>query len=436
MHYLIISFSHKNSDISTREKLSFNNEDEKKIFIKNNINHNITELILLSTCNRIEIIATAYDILPATKSLIESIANRSKIDFNELEGRADIYEDSGAIHHLFSVSSSLDSLVIGETQITGQLKDAFRLSFDNGFAKQKLPRAMHYAFKCAATVRNSTDISKNSVSVSSTAVVQAKELLGGSLGGFTAVVIGIGEMSKLLIKSLVQQNCNIILFVRNIEKTKEIDIVKEFNDIIDIKHISQLNWAINRYRLLFSATSSEKPIITDSIIEEVDFNRYWFDIALPRDIEISNNFQNINIYCVDDLKDIVYRNLSLREEQAKIAYSIVGRFSVEFFTWLNSLSIEPFIKEIRLEAENIKKEKIENAIKNGYIPKENVENIDKLISTILNKFLHIPTNNLRKVSKEAESDTIIESMKRVFSKDSSYRSRILENRYKCERYLK
>ena len=436
MHYLIISFSHKNSDISTREKLSFNNEDEKKIFIKNNINHNITELILLSTCNRIEIIATAYDILPATKSLIESIANRSKIDFNELEGRADIYEDSGAIHHLFSVSSSLDSLVIGETQITGQLKDAFRLSFDNGFAKQKLPRAMHYAFKCAATVRNSTDISKNSVSVSSTAVVQAKELLGGSLGGFTAVVIGIGEMSKLLIKSLVQQNCNIILFVRNIEKTKEIDIVKEFNDIIDIKHISQLNWAINRYRLLFSATSSEKPIITDSIIEEVDFNRYWFDIALPRDIEISNNFQNIKIYCVDDLKDIVYRNLSLREEQAKIAYSIVGRFSVEFFTWLNSLSIEPFIKEIRLEAENIKKEKIENAIKNGYIPKENVENIDKLISTILNKFLHIPTNNLRKVSKEAESDTIIESMKRVFSKDSSYRSRILENRYKCERYLK
>jgi glutamyl-tRNA reductase len=436
MHYLIVSFSHKNTTIDIRERLSFGNDSEKISFIKSTIEHSssINEMVILSTCNRVEIIASVNSILDSTKSIIKALHKKSQIDINELDGRADIFEDSGAVHHLFSVSSSLDSMVIGETQITGQLKDAFRLSYENGFAKLKLPRVMHYAFKCAATVRNSTDISKNSVSVSSTAVLKAKELLGGSLGGFTAVVVGSGEMAQLLIKSLLSAKCNVIMLVRDISKGKE--IAKLYSSDIVVKSIDNLESSLNRYRLLFSATSSKNPIITDTLISEVGFDRYWFDIAVPRDIDIENSFNKLNIYSVDDLKDIVHKNISLREEQAKIAYAIVGQFSTEFFSWLNTLSIEPFIKELRVEANRIKNQKIDNSIKKGYIKNSDRENIDKLVDTIFNQFLHTPTNNLRKFSKDAESDLIIESMKRLFdiSLDSNSDTFFNDN-YKCEKDL-
>ena len=221
MHYLTISFTHKNTNIEVREKLAF--DSEKKLlnaYQKIGAIELVNELIILSTCNRVEIITSVKEPLKAIEPIFEIIAEITGVGLEELEGRGETYEDSGAIHHLFSVISSLDSLVIGETQIVGQLKDAFRFSYDKGFASQKIARAMHHAFRCAAKVRNSTDISKNPISVSSVAVAKAKEIYGGNLGGFTALIVGAGEMSRLACEHLAKNGVNLIIFNRDISRAE------------------------------------------------------------------------------------------------------------------------------------------------------------------------------------------------------------------------
>ena len=177
MHYLTISFTHKNTDIKVREKLSFVKGEKRVNFIeKLQEKKCINETIILSTRNRVEIVASASDCEQAIECIFNELSTISNVPQEELQSRADIYEDNGAIHHLFSVAASLDSLVIGETQIVGQLKDAFKFSTDAGYCGQKLSRAMHHMFRCAASVRASTQISQNPISVSSVAVAQAKDL--------------------------------------------------------------------------------------------------------------------------------------------------------------------------------------------------------------------------------------------------------------------
>lgn len=179
MNYLIISFTHKNTDISTREKLAFPNELAKEYFIKEvSKSSEILEIVLLSTCNRVEIICFVKDFADATKVLLNQLSIHSRVDLAHLEDICDKFEGQSAIHHLFMVASSLDSLVVGETQIAGQLKDAFKFSINKSYCLNNLARVIHFSFKCAAAVRNATTIGANSVSVASAAVAKARSICG------------------------------------------------------------------------------------------------------------------------------------------------------------------------------------------------------------------------------------------------------------------
>ena len=146
------------------------------------------------------------------------------------------------------------------------------------------------------------------------------------------------------------------------------------------------------------------------------------------DIDDINGF-DIDIYRVDDLQDIVNKNLALREEQAKIAYSIIGRFSVEFFKWLQTLAIDPIIKALREQAQNSAKEALDKAIKKGYIDKDNEEAVMKILHSSFNKFLHSPTIKLKNISEEPIADSIVEAVKFIFDIDAEYK---MLDSYKCE----
>lgn len=430
MQYAIVSFTHKNTDLATREKLSFGSEALLEEYLKRLLEHkSINEAIILSTCNRVEIIVSSKDPFASTDYIFSLLAQHSGIGKEELEGRADLYEDNGAIHHLFSVASSLDSLVVGESQITGQLKDAFRFSFDKGYCGQKLGRAIHYAFRCAAQVRKETNISENPVSVASAAVAQAKAVLG-ELGGNTAIVVGAGEMSRLACRHLASSGCNIIIVNRNQGSAEK--IASELGGMAQVMPFKDLGDLINRYRLLFSATAASHPIITRDMVEKRGFVRYWFDLAVPRDIEEPED-GTIHLFSVDDLKMIVNTNIALREEQAKKAYGIVGRFTMDFFRWLQTLSVEPLIKEIREQARKASLRELERAIKKGFIPEEMYGSVMKVIHQSFNAFLHQPTVNLRDIAEKPSADTIVEAMKFVF--DVEKEVKLLE-KYKCEHHIK
>ncbi|PSM51670.1 glutamyl-tRNA reductase [Campylobacter blaseri] len=411
MNYLNISFTHKNTDISTREKLSFGNDEKKEEALKlvcSNVS--ISECVLLSTCNRVEVIAFVNDLEVAKNYILKAISILSGVALIELEDRADIYYGSGAIHHLFSVASSLDSLVVGETQIVGQLKNAFLFSLDRNYCDINIKRAVEASFKCAAQVRNKTLISKNPVSVASVAVVKAKEIFG-NLDGMNAVVIGAGDMGELACRHLVASGASLVIVNRSKERAQ--NVMRCLNGNVKYEPYKNLEKCINSHQIIFSATSSPDTVIDDSLIAEQNFDRYFFDIAVPRDIDITES-DKIKVYSVDDLQEIVKVNLAMREEQAQAAYSIVGKSTNDFLKWLKTLATTPIIKALRLKAKETAEFEIEKAIKKGYLKNSDKEEARRLIHQVFKSFLHTPTINLKNIGDDEDADSIVSSIQDIF----------------------
>lgn len=401
MHYLNISFSYKNSDLEIREKLTYPNDKKlEACLVKLNAFEAIDETILISTCNRMEIFSSCSDIVSAKKHIFGMLSNRSGIEISELENRADTYDDSSAIYHIFKVASSLDSMVIGETQIAGQLKDAFRFSHDKGYCDKKIARAVRSAFKCAAKVRNATDISSKPVSVASVAVSKLKLVLD-DLNGKKTLIIGVGEMSEITAKHMISNGADV--YIMNRTKQKAQTLADECG--AKVIEYGQLDSAINEFEIIFTATSSNVPIITNDMIELCNFQRYWFDLAVPRDISCSYAGM-IKLFTVDDLISTVNENKSLRENEARKAHGIVGRSVVEFFEWLDTLNVEPIIKEIYQKAYKVAEIESSRVISKGFIPKEYELEARKMAEQTLKRFLHDMTTKMRESSHEPKTDSI------------------------------
>jgi len=399
--YLVVSFNYKNSDVTTRGKLSVlpNFYDEFKQY---------GEVIIVATCNRIELLAFTELVNPILTKIEQLTGVNTENAF--------IYKGKEAIRHVFKVLSSLDSMVVGETQITGQYKEAFMKAYEEGAVKKNLSRLMHHGFKCAKRVRNETDISANPVSVASIAVRKAKEVLG-DLGGYSAVVIGAGDTSRIVCKHLEKHGVNIILLNRTFENA--IALKEEITGVnVDVHTLDKLDKFINQYRLLFTATSSNKPIIHDGIIESKEFKRYWFDLAIPSDIcELES--ENINLYRVDDLKDISDENMKKRALEIEKAKAIVDEMVEEYLKFIQTSEINPILKELREKAEEISQEVIKNAVKKKYIKAEDEKAVAKIVHTAFKRFLHNPTITLKQNANEPQIDILLSSIKKLFKLDDS-----------------
>ncbi|OYY25999.1 MAG: glutamyl-tRNA reductase [Sulfurovum sp. 35-42-20] len=306
----------------------------------------------------------------------------------------------------------MDSLVIGESQITGQVKEAFTFSYKNGTAGRKLNRVISYAIKCAAQVRNETHISQNPVSISSVAVAQAYKLLGENMIGMTAVVVGAGEMAVLAVKHLLRVGCDVVMLGRDTEKVER--IAQSLGENVKADSLDKLAKYLNRYRLMFTATSSREVIVTKKLIENEALPRLWFDMAIPRDIE-DMELEKLQIFRIDDLRAISHNNHALREEQAVKASEIVQKYTEDFYDWLRALSVEPVIKQMRQHVSAAIEKEMQRAIKKGFIPHEYEDNIRKMAEQMFNRFLHDPTHNLRHSSADNKNANCIEAVKNMFN---------------------
>jgi len=413
MHYLVVSFSYKHCSLESREKIAFKDDEATREFLDLFVGlEMVEEAFVINTCNRIEIVAATRDNFATYHAAIGLLSKRSDADFDVLASGAVRLEDEAAVEHLFSVVSSLDSLVIGEAQITGQVKEAFRLSYANKTAGRELNRVLSYAVKCAAEVRNATLISQNPVSIASVAVAQAIESMGGSLAGMTGMVVGAGEMGRLAAKHLLRAGADVLLLSRNRAHAEA--LADELGENVRVADFDRLRTVINRYRLLFTATSSPEPIITTEMItQQPDLERLWFDMAIPRDIDTIEN-PTIHLYRIDDLQAISQNNHALRQEQALQAGEIVTRYREEFFQWLRALSVEPVIKRLRLQIDAVIDAEIARTIRKGFVPAGHEANMKRMITQVFDKFLHEPTKNLRAISKTGEGAATIDALKEIF----------------------
>ena len=417
MHYQVVSFNYKRCDLEQREALAFKEEEEIREFLRTLVSFEfMLEAFVINTCNRIEIVSASRDNFATFHAILGLLSRRTGVSFHELVQSAMRYEDEAAVEHLFSVVASLDSLVIGEAQITGQVKQGFKLSYENGTAGRELNRVLSYAVKCAAEVRNATNISENPISIASVAVAQAQELMNGTLAGMTGVVVGTGEMGRLAAKHLLRSGADVLLVSRTKEKAEA--LAEELGENVRTGSFEKLRDYLNRYRLLFTATASPEPIITPGMLEEKGIDRLWFDMAIPRDIAEMGEC-NVRLYRIDDLQAISKNNHAMRQEQALRASEIVQRYKEEFFRWLQALSVEPVIKRMRLGVDRVVDEEVERILRKGYLPREYEANLRHAMKQAFDKYLHQPTKELRAISKESEGSNAIEAIKRVFGIDTS-----------------
>ena len=414
-----------------REQLAFASDTEKIEILDQLVAFEfVHEAFIISTCNRVEIVLATRDNFSSYHAILGLMAQKSDLNFYELKTTAVRYDDEEAVRHIFSVVSSLDSLVIGESQITGQVKEAFILSHRNKTAGQKLNRIISYAVKCAAEVRNVTNISQNPISIASVAVAQAHSILKDDMTGMTGVVLGAGEMGVLAAKHLLRAGCDVVMLGRDLEKVTA--VADSLGENVKADTMENLRKYLNRYRLLFSATSAKEPIISREFIDNASVTRLWFDMAIPRDIE-DMSMEKLMLFRIDDLRTISQSNHALREEQAVRATQIVKNYKDEFYTWLRALSVEPVIKEMRVQVSEAIDLEMNRAIKKGFVPAKEEENMRKMAEQMFKRFLHVPTQKLREASSQKESATSIESVKQMFSISTE---EIDLKQYKTEQHTK
>ena len=431
MSYQVVSFNHKNCQLEDREKLAFPLESDKKELLDKLTGFEfIQEAYIVSTCNRVEIVVATKDTFSSYHAILGLMSLRSGLGFYQLREIESRYDERDAILHIFSVVSSLESIVIGESQITGQVKDAYRFSYKNKTAGKELNRVISYAVKCAAEVRNVTNISKHPISIASVAVSQAHKIYGHNISGMTAVIIGAGEMGLIAAKNLLRLDCDILLIGRDKEKVQKIAL--ELGDNVRSDSIENLQKHLNRYRLLFSATSSKEIIVKQHMLENDELDRVWFDMAIPRDID-DMDLKRVKLFRIDDLKTISKENHSLKETEANIAVDVVEKYRDEFFKWLRALSIEPVIKEMRLQAKDAIENELNRAINKKFVPKEYHENMKKMAEQMFNRFLHDATQNLRKCSAKTDSSKRVDAIKDIFEIITNDKN---AKKYKSEHHVK
>lgn len=416
MQYLVLSFSYKKTDLNIREKLSFDDNTKKQFLDFLHAQESLDEAIILCTCNRMEVIMQVYDTPSALQISLDILSQISHIPKNKLEVCMDIFKGYNAIYHIFLVASSLDSLVIGETQISGQLKQAYKYALDNKYCTIKgLGNVIDFAFKCASSVRNQTGISKKPISIASIAVSKAKKL---NLQSQKALVIGLGEMGQIAIKHLLNLGYEVTLLNRNI--TKACNFQQMLGDTrLLVGDFLLLADEINRFELIFSASASPQPIIKKDMIKKTPFKRYFFDLAMPRDIEdIARD--DIKLIVIDDLQDIVDENMECRKENLSLAKEIVKDNVDGFFHYMSVLQVEPIIKTLRQFAKESSIKEINKAIQKGFLPESYKNNVEKILHNVFNIFLHTPTKNLKSISSSAQIDEIERTLKFLFSLSDSY----------------
>lgn len=448
--YAVISFSHKNVGIDLREKLHFVDTENIAFLKKLHDIREVSESMLLSTCNRCEIyvyfcdfsitkdgistpqIDSSKKAISICHDIIEILAKFKNIKLELLHESAYIALQNHAIHHVFCVASSLMSVVIGETQISGQMKAAYKLSYDNNLCAKALTRLLHFAFRCAAKVRTLTDIAKNPVSVASIAVNLGLEFIA-DIKQANILVVGVGEMGLLCLKNLIKHDVKLTLCNRTKANAEKLLETYNLVNVVSLLDYDLLKQHINEYDIIFFAVAGGV-IVTHDVLQHVPQKRIFFDLSIPRNLSFDTaylqtlGYCNMRVVCVDDLKNKSIEHINARKDSAKVAMSIVGQFVLDFEHWLSGLGVNPVIKAMRQQAKMASYKEINRAIKKGFIPEALRYNIEKLLHSAFNEFLHIPTMKIKAMADDETADSMLEAISSVFGTQD----RILLNRYKCE----
>lgn len=416
---ILIGANHKTAPVELREKLSFSIEETLTALKLLNQDEDIKESLLFSTCNRTEILY-----IPETGEQIDKIiafiAQQRKIDVSEFKDALYIYRDDEAIRHLFKVASSLDSMVVGEPQILGQIKQSYRVAVEHNASGVLLNRLMHKTFNIAKKVRKETGIGDNAVSISYAAIELANKIFS-DLSQKTVMLLGAGEMAELAVEHLISNRVKHLL-VANRTFKNALTLAQKFNG--EAVKFEEREDALKDVDIIISSTGATDYVLTKDQVKKAMKKRkyntlFFIDIAVPRDIDPDiNTISNAYVYDIDDLKNIVESNIEQRGKETVKAERFIEEAVVKFRTWLEGLAIVPTIKALKDKMSSIVELECKKTLSSlKHLSIEDVEAIKRMTRAIASRTIHDPIRFLRNTGDHRDDSLYLNVTHQLFNID-------------------
>ncbi len=417
MKLAIIGVSHKTAPVAVRESLAFREDLMAGALAELTGFEGIREAMILSTCNRVEITITAEDTADPAALVDAFLAAQKGIDAHTLGPHLYRHEGRQAIHHLFRVASSLDSMIVGEPQILGQLKTAYGAAKDCGAIAGWLDSVVSRAFGVAKRVRSETGIGQMAVSISYAAVELARKIFG-SLDGRTVMIVGAGKMSELAARHL-RRSGSAHVFVVNRTHERAIEMAKLF-DGTPVEY-SRFIGMLPEMDIVIASSGAQHFILTrDDMTRVISARRnkpmFLIDIGVPRNIDPAvNGIDNVFLYDIDDLQEVVNSNLRERKKEAERAEALVAEEVERMMARLHVAEVTPDIVQIQAQLEQIRSTEIEK-IRRKYGPftPQQEEAMDVLTRAILNKVAHGPISELRHHAGKPDGAPVVAAIRKAF----------------------
>jgi glutamyl-tRNA reductase len=380
----------------------------------------IREGLFLSTCNRVEALCITEHPQEAKQSVISLISRLGNVPESDFSSSLFAFENGEAVRHIFRVASSLDSMVVGEPQILGQIKDAYYVATREKTSGVILNRLLHKAFHVAKRVRTETGVSDAAVSISYAAVELAKKIFY-NLEGKKVLLIGAGEMAELAARHLVSQGVSAIS-VANRTFERAVQVAEIFNGApVSFEEIMNQLLEVD---IVISSTASTECVILQEQVKGLMRKRrnrplFFIDIAVPRDVEPRvNDLDNVYLYDIDDLKGVIDVNMAQRQQEAVKAERIVEEEVIKFEKWLKTLAVVPTIVSLKEKAETIRRTEIKKSLSGlGNLSASQLRSLENLTASITEKIIHDPVLVLKKKADRPTRDTYIDMMKKLFKLD-------------------
>ncbi|WP_261842131.1 glutamyl-tRNA reductase [Aliamphritea ceti] len=406
MALLALGINHKTASVAVREKVAFAPEQMADALAQACQVAKLREAVILSTCNRTELYCSTQ--LEGTRALLEWLGDYHKLDADELQQASYAHWDQDAAQHMMRVASGLDSLVLGEPQILGQLKSAYAVSQEVGVVGAELSRLFQQTFTVAKRVRTDTAIGENPVSVAYASVSLAQHIFA-DLSTSKALLIGAGETIELVARHLKEAGVT-DMTVANRTLVRAETLAESFNAKAIL--LGDIPEALEDADIVIASTASQLPILGKGAVEAALKKRkhrpiFMVDIAVPRDIEPQvAELDDVYLYTVDDLREVIEENVRSRESAAREAEAIVAVGATEFMRQLRSLEAVGTVMAVRNQADQLRQQELEKAIKqlsNGKDPEAVLTNLARGLT---NKLIHHPTVQLRQASAEGRTEML------------------------------
>ncbi|MBA3010983.1 MAG: glutamyl-tRNA reductase [Proteobacteria bacterium] len=415
----LIGANHKTAPVELREKLSFTAEETLGALGYLKEAPHIKEALVFSTCNRTEILY-----IPKTGDQIEEIihfiSRHKRIAVSEFRKALYIHGGEAAIRHMFRVSASLDSMVVGEPQILGQIKKAYKTAVEEGACGVLLNRMMHKSFSVAKRVRKETGIGDNAVSISYAAIELANKIFG-DLSGIRVMLLGAGEMAELAVEHLISHNVKEIV-VANRTFKNALALAQKFKG--RAIQFEEREAVLAEVDIIISSTGATEYILTQDQVKRAMKKRqhktiFFIDIAVPRDIDPKiNRVSNAYVYDIDDLRSIVETNIAQREQETVKAGRFVEEAVVSFQKWMDSLSIVPTIKAINDKMTTIVEMEFNKTISSlNHLSPEDIEAVRRMTQAIATRAIHDPIRFLRNTGDHRDDSLYLNVTRQLFDLD-------------------